>query len=318
MLTCRGPDTLERSVAAHQLAACVALLRHPYATDAVSNLLSPLLAAFSDPAPFVQVCATGALTHLCEHATAASLYWQRDILTHAVSRCMTGSDANVWPAVLPCAFALAARLDSVDGGAARLLEAMQLAMAEAKRSGHIEATRRPFLKCLCQDLPGALPSGSPLKRLGVRVVGLFRELMPMLLDWLQLENEEGVIVISQVCRSHCIHAASCMLQQLLLSNCFRMACSFKSNNFACLTTLENGVQVLIQVWAVAAPRMNAHADIIAAELRAACARLHVKADGSTSDGTSWPEACKHEAADDTRSFKAVHDLLLKAACTTVQ
>lgn len=200
VVSCRGPDTYTRSIAAYQLLTCASLIRHPFLTEAVPFLLVPLLSAFSDPAPFAQVCASHTLTHLTRHATAASLHCQRDILVHVITRCMTGCDASVWPAVLPCSLALALRLDSVTGGADCQLAALTLALTEAKRGGHDAAVRRPFLACLIEQ-PGHVGSagrGGLVAGIGVRIVGLFRLLMPLLLDWMQVEDAAGLDLLCQV------------------------------------------------------------------------------------------------------------------------
>ena len=179
-------------------------MQHPFLSEAVPYLLPPLLSAFSDPAPFAQVCASHALTHLTRHATAASLHCQRDILVHATTRCITGCDASVWPAALPCALALAQRLDSVAGGAQRQLAALQLALNEAKRGGHDAAIRRPFLRCLTEQPEAAGGPGnmSVVASVSVRIVALFRLLMPLLLDWMRLEDDAGLELICQVWYTH--------------------------------------------------------------------------------------------------------------------
>ena len=183
VLARRGPSAFARSAAAYQLLAFTARLRHPHLTAAAPHLYPPLLAAFADPAPFAQACAARALSHLATHATAASLYWHRDILTHAVRRVMTGCDATVFPAALPCSAALAARLDSVDGGVAHSVAALRAATGEVSRSGHDAGVRRAFLQCLAAaQAEGSGPQGI-LRRVGLKAVGLFRTLLPLLIEW---------------------------------------------------------------------------------------------------------------------------------------
>jgi hypothetical protein len=281
----RGPSTFERSVAAHRLLAAATLLRHPFLSEAVPLLLPPLLSAFSDPSPLVQACAAHALTHLTRHATAASLFCQRDILTHAVSRSLTGCGAELWPAVLPCALALAQRLDSVDGGAER-----QLAAIEARRGGHSAAVRRPFLRCLCAS-EGAQAARGVLAGVGIRIVAMFKDLLPALLDWMRLEDADGLDLICLV-RSACMyrtwpmpgacwrgHTASEHLGKHadLMSRSVALVCKLHLSRHRSLMIwlLHTAacLQVLQRIWEVASLRMRAHAHVLQAEVNSNVTRL---------------------------------------------
>jgi hypothetical protein len=183
-------------------------MRHPILSEAVPHLLPPLLSAFADPLPFAQACAAHSLSHLTTHATAASLYWQRDILEHAVLRSMSGCEDDIWPAVLQCALDLGRCLDAVDGGAVRQTVALRAALIEAKRGGHKTAVRQPFLRCLCgvgsdvhrkalrgEDAPS---SGGVVAVVGLQIVSLFGSLLPLVLEWMRLEDVAGVELICQV------------------------------------------------------------------------------------------------------------------------
>ena len=201
-MACRGPDTFARSVAAYSLLTVASLLTHAFLTSAVPTLLAPLLAALADPAPFVQGSGAHVLRHMAEHATAASLYFQRDLLIHAISRCLQGCNEAVWPAALPCAFALAQRLDSVHGGCQRLLQMLDLAITEAARGGHQASIRQPFLHALCSSNAAVHNTTykSAVQLAGLQLVCRFRQLLPLLLEWMSLVDREG---LEDVCTVRC-------------------------------------------------------------------------------------------------------------------
>lgn len=230
--TCRAPETFERGVAAYGLLTCTAQLSKAYSTAAVPLVLPSALSALADPAPFVQACGACALRHMADHATAASLHSQRDLLMHAVQRCLTGCDEAAWPVVLPCAFALAQRLDSVDGGCGRLLQMLDAAIAEAARGGHQASVRDPFLRALCSSCsaPDAMSRRSVVQHAGLQLVGRFRQLLPMLLEWVALVDAAGLESVCEVPPLPLVHGKSdqhrgqtcvCLLHQGLCSSwCF--------------------------------------------------------------------------------------------------
>jgi hypothetical protein len=152
MCTCRGPSTYQRSLAAYQLLTFTSCMHYPLLCEAIPNLLAPVLSAFADPSPFVQKCACLTLLHMLEHATAASIYWQKDIIQHAVSRVMASCDPSVFAVAAPCYLELASRLDTVDGGTTLLLEALKAVVSEAGRDGSSTQFRRPLLHCLATKL----------------------------------------------------------------------------------------------------------------------------------------------------------------------
>lgn len=188
-----GPEAWCRSVCAYQYLAYVSTMQHPYLTEAVPMLLPALLAAFSDPLPFVKRCAAFALLHLAKHATAASLHWQREILLHVTMRTVSGCDASVWPAALPAALALADRLDAVDGGLAQQLHVMECIVSEVQRSGHHADTRHVFLAEVLQ----------PLQRLGLQGVRFWGTLLPLMMEWLRIDTPEGKVLVIEVCLCMC-------------------------------------------------------------------------------------------------------------------
>ena len=188
---CRGPDTFERSVAAAQMLGYVSSMQHPYLTEVVPFILPAMLAALQDPMPYVKRAGGLVLAHLLECATSSSLQWQRHIMSATMMKCVCGCDPEIWDVMLPNAIKLAAVLESGSGG--RDCDATStmadVIIEEVERGAYVVAQRRVFLR-----------HASDLARLlGLRIVAHFSVLMPLLLEWMRVEEGRYVLLICEVC-----------------------------------------------------------------------------------------------------------------------